>query len=344
MIRSYTFNYKNRYQSFPIDITLRLCLSIPECGDIIIPFFVKKFDNLDFIYPSNEITKDFNIERTNPLLEETSFNCKQEFINEVRHIFNSNSDDIIIESGVKKQTDIYVILVDCNKEGIFLEEIQKKFLFLTLINPEINKSDFEEIAKADNEVIFKIPGSNYPIKIVSDEILIDQIPQNIQTIKLSIFGDDLSAIHSVRQCLLDRIHTISNNIQMNKIHINTNDVDKSIIYEIKKAIIFTLDSVMLNQKNKHEKMEKVNSLYNKKSETKEYKLKTFKYIKRELQNLYKKFEDLCDDNKDEITINSLNSKMIDMYNNLMELNGLLQTLDSIHMEVCFIDRSYFLYV
>ena len=29
MIRSYTFNYKNRYQSFPIDITLRLCLSIP---------------------------------------------------------------------------------------------------------------------------------------------------------------------------------------------------------------------------------------------------------------------------------------------------------------------------
>jgi len=77
---------------------------------------------------------------------------------------------------------------------------------------------------------------------------LEEISPNIQAVKFSIYGDDLSTILSVRQCLLDRIHTISNNIQVNQVYLKSNNIDKDIIYEIKKAIIYTLDTIILSQK------------------------------------------------------------------------------------------------
>ncbi|ORX85519.1 hypothetical protein BCR32DRAFT_265578 [Anaeromyces robustus] len=349
----YTFNYKNRYQSFPIDISLRLCLSIPESGDVVIPFYIKKYDNLDFIYPLEEVTKSYVTENTNPLIEESYFNNKQELLSEIRHIFNSSSNDtFLIDSKIQHQRDIYIILVDCNKENSNLFEIKNKFLFLTLISSNLVKSDFEKIAKRENEVIFKIPSSSKPIKIISQEIKLENITPNIQALKFSIFGEDLSAILSVRQCLLDRIHTISNNIQVNQFLLKSNDILKSknnmtmdVIYEIKKAIILTLDTIILSQKKKQDKANDMNVFYNKinQTSTQTSKLITFKYIKKELQNLYKKFEDLMEiDNVG--TIMDSNSKIMIFNDHLMELNGLLQTLDSIHMEICFMDRSYLFYI
>lgn len=331
----YTFNYKNRYQSYPIDISLRLCLSIPESGDVIIPFYIKKFDKLDFIYPWNETTQNYIIENTNPILEESYFNNKQEFLTYIRQIFTANSNEKILETGIRNQKDIYTILVDCNKENSNLIDISKKFLFLTLINPNLNRHDFEKIAKSENQVIFKIPGSIHPIKIVSENVQLEEISPNIQAVKFSIYGDDLSTILSVRQCLLDRIHTISNNIQVNQVYLKSNNIDKDIIYEIKKAIIYTLDTIILSQKIREEKMKEVTVLFSKMNQTKSTKIKTFKYIKKEIQNLYKKLEDLFDEKQINVT---------ELYDNLMELNNLLQSLDSIHMEICFIDRNYLLYL
>ncbi|OUM62430.1 hypothetical protein PIROE2DRAFT_11279, partial [Piromyces sp. E2] len=226
--------------------------------DVVIPFYIKKFDSLDFIYPWNNISsQDFITENTNPLVDDSYFNNKQEFINNIRHIFTANSNvtyqhifEKIIETGIRNQTNVYIILIDCNKEHSNLNDIKRKFLFLTLINSNLNKMDFEKIAKSENEVIFKIPCSQYLIRIVSEEVKLEQISQNIQALKFTIYSDDLSAILNVRQCLLDRIHTISNNIQINQIYSKSNSIDNDIIYEIKKAIIYTLDSIILSQKNK----------------------------------------------------------------------------------------------
>jgi len=82
-------------------------------------------------------------------------------------------------------------------------------------------------------------------------------------------------------------------------------------------------------------MKEVTVLFSKMNQTKSTKIKTFKYIKKEIQNLYKKLEDLFDEKQINVT---------ELYDNLMELNNLLQSLDSIHMEICFIDRNYLLYL
>ncbi|ORX43376.1 hypothetical protein BCR36DRAFT_261973, partial [Piromyces finnis] len=219
--------------------------------DVIIPFFIKKYDNLDFIYPWNVTSKNnYTTENTNYLINENYFNDKPQFINNIRHLFAASSNEKIIDTGIRNQTSIYVILVNCNEEHSDLNDIKRKFLFLTLINPNLNKTDFEKIAKSENEVVFKIPCSQYPIKIELKEVKLDQISQNIQALKLTIYSDDISSTLNVRQCLLDRIHTISNNIQINKVYSKFNGINNDIIYEIKKTIIYTLDSIIFSQKNK----------------------------------------------------------------------------------------------
>jgi len=82
-------------------------------------------------------------------------------------------------------------------------------------------------------------------------------------------------------------------------------------------------------------MKEVTILFSKINQTKLTKIKTFKYLKKEIQNLYRKLEELFN----EKTINAPK-----MYEYFMELNNLLQSLDSIHMEICFIDRNYLLYL
>jgi len=86
-------------------------------------------------------------------------------------------------------------------------------------------------------------------------------------------------------------------------------------------------------------MNEVSALYSKINQTKITKLKTFKYIKKEIQKLYKNFEELLEEN---ISDNKIITVKFNDY--LMELNNLLQTLDSIHMEICFMDRNYLLYL